>query len=333
MNVKMKKAGSFLIAGVLTVALAAPSLCTTAEAAKIKLNKTKVYLLKGQTVKLKVTGTKKKVTWKSSKKKVATVSKKGKVKAKKAGKTTITAKVKGKKYKCKIIVETKKQRKTRLKKEAAKKAAEKAKKEAAKKAARKLAEKKQVENAKALRKLLVERDREARYEEYQFDGGIYDTVGSEAHKYMGIASIMSESAVEKNLVFEWYCNELIDEDEDEDDGDGMRHYDSFTLTINLEQTGKKTGTIHADHAYIYYEGTLATDFNKQNKKGLTVNRCYYDSSDEYDGDPIYEELTGEEREKKIDYLYDMINEAFRVFDKKLQYDGFSMESIGFADWK
>ena len=45
-----------------------------------------------------------KVVWKSSKKKVATVSKKGKVKAKKPGKTTITAKVGKKKYKCKVVV-------------------------------------------------------------------------------------------------------------------------------------------------------------------------------------------------------------------------------------
>lgn len=41
------------------------------------------------------------------KEKVATVSKKGKVKAKKPGKTTITAKVGKKKYKCKVIVKRK----------------------------------------------------------------------------------------------------------------------------------------------------------------------------------------------------------------------------------
>lgn len=52
-------------------------------------------------------GTKKKVKWSSSKKKVATVSAKGKVKAKKKGKTTIIAKVGKKKYKCKITVKNK----------------------------------------------------------------------------------------------------------------------------------------------------------------------------------------------------------------------------------
>lgn len=61
-------------------------------------------LKKGQSVQLKIKGTKKKITWKSSKKKVATVSKKGVVKAVASGKATITAKVGGKKYTCKITV-------------------------------------------------------------------------------------------------------------------------------------------------------------------------------------------------------------------------------------
>ena len=74
-----------------------------------KLSSKKIVLQVGKTKKLKVknkpVGVK--VTWKSSKKKVATVSKKGKVKAKKAGKTTITAKVGKKKYKCRVIVRNK----------------------------------------------------------------------------------------------------------------------------------------------------------------------------------------------------------------------------------
>ena len=49
-------------------------------------------------------GTSKKVTWSSSNKKVAAVSTKGKVTAKKKGTAIITAKVSGKKYKCKITV-------------------------------------------------------------------------------------------------------------------------------------------------------------------------------------------------------------------------------------
>lgn len=72
--------------------------------AKVKLNKKTIYLAPKVKYKLKITGTKKKVTWKSSNKKIATVSKKGKVTAKKTGKVTITAKVKGKKYKCKVYV-------------------------------------------------------------------------------------------------------------------------------------------------------------------------------------------------------------------------------------
>lgn len=82
---------------------------TSAQAAsKVKLNKTKVTLYKGKTTTLKVKGTKKKVTWTSSNKKVATVNKKGKVTAKKAGTATITAKVGGKKYKCKVTVKANK---------------------------------------------------------------------------------------------------------------------------------------------------------------------------------------------------------------------------------
>lgn len=79
---------------------AAPS----AEAATIKLNKTKLTLTVGKSYSLKVKGTSGKVKWSSSKKSVAAVSSKGKVKAKKAGSATITAKVSGKKLRCKVTV-------------------------------------------------------------------------------------------------------------------------------------------------------------------------------------------------------------------------------------
>lgn len=76
--------------------------------AKVKLNKKTAKLEVGKTVTLKMTGTKKKVKWSTSNKKVATVKsagkQKGKVSAKKAGKATITAKVGKKKYKCKVTV-------------------------------------------------------------------------------------------------------------------------------------------------------------------------------------------------------------------------------------
>ena len=64
----------------------------TAQAASVKLNKTKLTMNIGGVYQLKVSGTNKKVIWSSTDSKVASVSS-GKVKAKKAGKTTITAKV------------------------------------------------------------------------------------------------------------------------------------------------------------------------------------------------------------------------------------------------
>lgn len=74
-----------------------------------KLNKKSLKLKKGKSYKLKLTYSPnsygKKLTWKSSKKKVAKVSKKGVVKALKKGKTTITVKNKaGKKATCKVTV-------------------------------------------------------------------------------------------------------------------------------------------------------------------------------------------------------------------------------------
>lgn len=83
-----------------------PSNTMEAKAATVKLNKKKATLYKGKTLQLKVSGTKKKATWKSSNRKVAVVSSKGKVKAKKKGTTTITAKVGTKKLSCKVTVES-----------------------------------------------------------------------------------------------------------------------------------------------------------------------------------------------------------------------------------
>lgn len=71
---------------------------------KMTLNKKKVTLRVGESTLLKVKGTKKKIVWKSSKKKIAVVSKKGKVTAKKAGHAKITAKTAGKKLVCKVTV-------------------------------------------------------------------------------------------------------------------------------------------------------------------------------------------------------------------------------------
>lgn len=75
---------------------------------KAKLNKKSVTLDVDDSITLKVSGTKKKVSWSSSNKKIATVKSKGKykavVKAKKSGSCVIKAKVGKKVLKCKIVI-------------------------------------------------------------------------------------------------------------------------------------------------------------------------------------------------------------------------------------
>lgn len=73
----------------------------------IQLKKTKISLERGQKAKLKAVlknAAGKKIIWKSSKKKVATVNKKGKVTAKNKGKATITARIKGTNISAKCVV-------------------------------------------------------------------------------------------------------------------------------------------------------------------------------------------------------------------------------------
>ncbi len=67
----------------------------------------KVTLNPGKSKKLVLKNKKSSVTWKSSRKSVASVTKSGIVKARKAGKTTITAISAKKKYKCKVTVKNK----------------------------------------------------------------------------------------------------------------------------------------------------------------------------------------------------------------------------------
>ncbi len=69
------------------------------------LDQSEMTMLVGQKIKRKLNGAKGKITWTSNKKSIATVSKMGVVTAKKSGNVVITAKNKGKKYKCKIKVE------------------------------------------------------------------------------------------------------------------------------------------------------------------------------------------------------------------------------------
>ena len=72
--------------------------------AAAKLNQKSITLNVKKSYTLKVTGTKEKVTWTTSNKKVATVSAKGVVKAVKKGTATITAKYVKKKLACKVTV-------------------------------------------------------------------------------------------------------------------------------------------------------------------------------------------------------------------------------------
>ncbi|HWT75870.1 MAG TPA: Ig-like domain-containing protein [Mobilitalea sp.] len=95
----MKKIVSFLLIITLLYAVVP----ATDVYAAIKLI-TKLTMDEGKTYTLKLTGTNKTVTWSSSNKKVASVSNKGKVTAINSGNATITAKVSGKSYKCKITV-------------------------------------------------------------------------------------------------------------------------------------------------------------------------------------------------------------------------------------
>lgn len=96
-------------------ALLSTGMAQTGSAAvrKIGLNKKSLTLSVGQKKTLKVKNTKKKITWKSKNKRIAVVSRKGVVRAKKAGKTTIIAKVGKKQLKCKVVVRCKSAKPTR----------------------------------------------------------------------------------------------------------------------------------------------------------------------------------------------------------------------------
>ncbi|MCH5268347.1 MAG: Ig-like domain-containing protein [Lachnospiraceae bacterium] len=103
----MKKIRSFF-AIILTFVMAVTLTPVQTDAAqKVELNKSKVTLYIGNSVTLKLKNTKKKVTWKSTNKSVATVSQKGVVKAKKQGSCKVTAKTASHKYVCKVIVKKK----------------------------------------------------------------------------------------------------------------------------------------------------------------------------------------------------------------------------------
>ncbi len=80
------------------------SSCAATSSKKVALNKTSVSMTRGRTVQLKLLNAKGTVTWKSNKKSVATVSKSGKVTGVSKGTCKITAKCKGKTYRCTVKV-------------------------------------------------------------------------------------------------------------------------------------------------------------------------------------------------------------------------------------
>lgn len=113
MNKRKRDIAMLLLAFLLSVALVIPR-AEPVDAATPRLNKTKVTLVKGRQVKLKVAGTTKKVKWSSDKKKIATVTSKGVVKAKGKGTAKIIAKIGKKKLICWVTVEAPKLSKTGL---------------------------------------------------------------------------------------------------------------------------------------------------------------------------------------------------------------------------
>lgn len=100
---KMKKRGAVVL--LFALCLAQIPVAPKAKTKKVKLNLTKVSLLQGATVQLKLLNKKAgAVKWYSKNKKKATVTKKGKVTAKKTGSVVVYAKYKKKQYKCKVMV-------------------------------------------------------------------------------------------------------------------------------------------------------------------------------------------------------------------------------------
>ena len=71
---------------------------------KPKLSNTRLSVYTKTSKQLKLKGTSRKVTWSSSAPSVVSVNKKGKITARRTGRATITAKVNGVKYKCKVTV-------------------------------------------------------------------------------------------------------------------------------------------------------------------------------------------------------------------------------------
>lgn len=106
MKKRMKLAVALLMvfAMLAPVALPVNGTVAVAEAATVKISKTKLTMEIGNTATLKITGSSGKITWKTSKKAVATVTSKGVVTAMSAGTAKITATVNKKNYACTVTV-------------------------------------------------------------------------------------------------------------------------------------------------------------------------------------------------------------------------------------
>jgi hypothetical protein len=106
----MKKLKKLAVAMIMVFAMLAPvalpvnGTVAVAEAATLKISKTKLTMEIGETATLKILGTKSKISWKTDKKAVATVTSKGVVTAQSAGTAKITATVDKKNYTCTITV-------------------------------------------------------------------------------------------------------------------------------------------------------------------------------------------------------------------------------------
>lgn len=102
---KRKKKIVYIVVLFVLMIILGGNIMIQAKRKELSLNQKKLTLQVGQKKKLKVNGTFKNVVWTSSNKKVASVSKKGMVKARKKGKTMITARVGTWKQKAEVLVQ------------------------------------------------------------------------------------------------------------------------------------------------------------------------------------------------------------------------------------
>lgn len=96
----------FVICTAVTVPTIEPVTQTVYATKTVTISRKSATLKVGQTTNLSVKNTSKKAKWSTSNKKVATVNQNGKVVAKKKGTVTITAKIGGKSYKCKVTIKS-----------------------------------------------------------------------------------------------------------------------------------------------------------------------------------------------------------------------------------